>query len=415
MDIFNRVVNHPGPLGKYADFGEGYFVFPELEGEISSRMRFNGREVVVWSVNNYLGLANHPEVRKADAESVKKWGLAYPMGSRLMSGQTSRHAQLERELAEFVGKESAFLINYGYQSMVSAIDALLTRRDVVIYDDGSHACIVDGVRLHVGKRFAYLHNDIGNLTKQLERATAIVERSGGGILVITEGVFGMQGEQGRIREILELKDRYDFRLLVDDAHGFGTLGATGAGVGEEQNVTDGIDLYFATFAKSMAGIGGFFAADKEIIRFLKYNARSQVFAKSLPMGFVEGGLKRLELIRNHPELKDRLWEIVEQLQSGLKERGYNLGETESCVTPVFMQGDTMEACAMVKDLRESHGIFCSIVVYPVVPKGVILLRLIPTAAHTSEDVELTLDAFDVVKEKLDKGEYKDQMTITDQV
>lgn len=330
MDIFSRVIEQPGPLGKYADFGEGYFVFPELEGEIGSRMKFNGKEVVVWSVNNYLGLANHPEVRKADAESAKNWGLAYPMGSRLMSGQTKRHAELERELADFVGKESAFLINYGYQSMVSAIDALLSRRDVAVYDDGSHACIVDGVRLHVGKRFAFLHNDMENLAKQLERATAITEKTGGGILVITEGVFGMQGEQGRIKEILELKDRYEFRLLVDDAHGFGTIGKTGAGVGEEQGVTEGIDLYFATFAKSMAAIGGFFAADKEIIRYLKYNSRSQVFAKSLPMAFVEGGLKRLELIRNHPELKERLWGIVNLLQTGLRERGYNLGDTESC-------------------------------------------------------------------------------------
>lgn len=411
MDIFNRIVEQPGPLGKYADFGEGYFVFPELEGDIGSRMTFKGREVVVWSVNNYLGLANHPEVRKADAQSVENWGLAYPMGSRLMSGQTSKHAELERELADFVGKESAFLINFGYQSMVSAIDALLSRRDVAIYDDGSHACIVDGVRLHVGKRFAFQHNDVDNLVTQLERATAITEKTGGGILVITEGVFGMQGEQGRIKEILELKSRYDFRILVDDAHGFGTIGKTGAGVGEEQGVTEGIDLYFATFAKSMAAIGGFFAADKEIIRYLKYNARSQVFAKTLPMGYVEGGLKRLELIRTHPELKEKLWGIVNQLQSGLRERGYNLGATESCVTPVFMEGDTMEACAMVKDLREEHGIFCSIVVYPVVPKGVILLRLIPTAAHTSEDVELTLNAFDAVKEKLDKGEYKGQLTV----
>lgn len=411
MDIFKRIEQEPGPLGKYADFGEGYFVFPELEGDIGSRMTFNGKEVIVWSVNNYLGLANHPEVRKADAESAKNWGLAYPMGSRLMSGQTSKHAELEQELADFVGKESAFLINYGYQSMVSAIDALLSRRDVVIYDDGSHACIVDGVRLHVGQRFTYLHNDIDNLVKQLERATAITDKTGGGILVITEGVFGMQGEQGRIREIIELRDRYNFRLLVDDAHGFGTLGKTGAGVGEEQDVTEGIDLYFATFAKSMAGIGGFFAADKAIIRYLKYNSRSQVFAKSLPMGFVEGGLKRLELIRTKPELKERLWNIVRLLQSGLKKRGYDLGATESCVTPVFMKGDTMEACAMVKDLREEHGIFCSIVVYPVVPRGVILLRLIPTADHTEEDVERTLEAFDIVKEKLDQGKYKDQMTV----
>lgn len=406
MDIFKRIVENPGPLGQYADFGEGYFVFPELEGELGSRMKFQGKEVITWSINNYLGLANHPEVRKADAEAVEKWGLAYPMGSRLMSGQTKKHAELEAALADFIGKPAVFLANFGYQAVLSAIDALVSRRDVIVYDDGSHACIVDGARLHLGKRFTFLHNDIDNLAKQLERATAITETTGGGILVITEGVFGMQGEQGKIKEILELKERYDFRLFVDDAHGFGVLGETGAGVGEAQNVTEGIDVYFSTFAKSMAGIGAFFGADEEIIRYLKYNMRSQVFAKSLPMGMVEGGLKRLELIREHPELREDLWSIVRSLQSGLKERGYDLGATESCVTPVFMKGDTMEACAMVEDLRENHGIFCSIVVYPVVPKGVILLRLIPTASHTLEDVELTLEAFDAVKAKLDRGEYR---------
>ncbi|WP_236980067.1 aminotransferase class I/II-fold pyridoxal phosphate-dependent enzyme [Membranihabitans maritimus] len=409
MDIFKRVVENPGPLGKFAEYGEGYFIFPELEGDIGPRMKFKGKEVVVWSVNNYLGLANHPEVRKADAESVANYGLAYPMGSRLMSGQTSKHAQLEKELAEFVGKEDAFLVNFGYQSMVSAIDALVTRRDVIIYDDGSHACIVDGVRLHVGKRFTFLHNDVDNLVKQLERATAITEKTGGGILVITEGVFGMQGEQGAVKEIVKLKDRYDFRILVDDAHGFGVLGKRGAGVGEEQGVTDEIDLYFSTFAKSMAGIGAFFAADKEIIDYLKYNARSQVFAKSLPMGFVEGGLKRLDLIRNHPELKENLWKVVDMLQKGLRERGYNIGNTESCVTPVFMKGEPLEACEMVRDLREAHGIFCSVVVYPVVPKDVILIRLIPTAVHTEKEVIETLEAFDAVKEKLDRGVYKEQV------
>ncbi|GAA5222231.1 aminotransferase class I/II-fold pyridoxal phosphate-dependent enzyme [Membranihabitans marinus] len=409
MDIFKRVVDNPGPLGQFANYGEGYFIFPELEGEIGPRMNFQGKEVVVWSVNNYLGLANHPEVRKADAESVANYGLAYPMGSRLMSGQTKKHAELERELADFVGKEDSFLVNFGYQSMVSTIDALVTRRDVIIYDDGSHACIVDGVRLHVGKRFTYLHNDMDSLVKQLERATAITEKTGGGILVITEGVFGMQGEQGDIKGVVALKERYDFRLLVDDAHGFGVLGETGAGVGEEQDVIDEIDIYFSTFAKSMAGIGAFFAADKEIIRFLKYNARSQVFAKSLPMGFVEGGLKRLELIKKHPELKDNLWRIVGLLQAGLKERGYNIGSTKSCVTPVFMKGEPLEACEMVRDLRDTHGIFCSVVVYPVVPKDVILIRLIPTAVHTEDDVLRTLDAFDSVKVKLDQGVYKSQI------
>ena len=411
MDIFKRISENPGPLGKYAEFGEGYFVFPELEGDLGGRMKFRGKEVITWSINNYLGLANHPEVRKADEEAVRKWGLAYPMGSRLMSGQTSLHTKLEEELAAFVGKPAAFVANFGYQSVFSAIDALVSRRDVIVYDDGSHACIVDGVRLHMGKRFTFLHNDIQSLTKQLERATAITKETGGGILVISEGVFGMQGEQGRIKEIVELKERYDFRLFVDDAHGFGTIGKTGAGVGEAQNVTDGIDLYFATFAKSMAGIGAFFAGDTDVIRYLKYNSRSQVFAKSLPMGYVEGSLKRLELIKTQPELLKKLWEITHALQDGLRKRGYDLGQTESCVTPVFMKGDVMEACALVEDLRESHGVFCSVVVYPVVPKDVILLRLIPTTAHTLEDVEHTLKSFDAVKEKLDKGEYKGQMTV----
>lgn len=411
MDIFKRISENPGPLGKYADFGEGYFVFPELEGDLGGRMMFRGKEVITWSLNNYLGLANHPEVRKADVEAVEEWGLAYPMGSRLMSGQTSMHTKLEEALADFVGKPAAFVTNFGYQSVFSAIDALVSRRDVIIYDDGSHACIVDGVRLHMGKRFTFLHNDIQSLTKQLERATAITKETGGGILVISEGVFGMQGEQGRIKEIVALKDRYDFRLFIDDAHGFGTLGKTGAGVGEEQDVTEGIDLYFATFAKSMAGIGAFFAGDAEVIRYLKYNSRSQVFAKSLPMGYVQGSLKRLELIKSQPQLLEKLWEITHALQNGLKERGYDLGETESCVTPVFMKGDVMEACALVEDLRENHGVFCSVVVYPVVPRDVILLRLIPTAVHTLEDVEHTLKSFDAVKEKLDKGEYKGQLTV----
>jgi len=411
MDIFKRISENPGPLGKYADFGEGYFVFPELEGDLGGRMMFRGKEVITWSLNNYLGLANHPEVRKADVEAVEEWGLAYPMGSRLMSGQTSMHTKLEEALADFVGKPTAFITNFSYQSVFSAIDALVTRRDVIVYDDGSHACIVDGARLHMGKRFTFLHNDIQSLTKQLERATAITKETGGGILVISEGVFGMQGEQGRIKEIVELKERYDFRLFIDDAHGFGTLGKTGAGVGEEQDVTEGIDLYFATFAKSMAGIGAFFAGDAEVIRYLKYNSRSQVFAKSLPMGYVQGSLKRLELIKSQPQLLEKLWEITHALQNGLKERGYDLGQTESCVTPVFMKGDVMEACALVEDLRENHGVFCSVVVYPVVPRDVILLRLIPTAVHTLEDVEHTLKSFDAVKEKLDKGEYKGQMTV----
>lgn len=406
MDIFERIRKNPGPLGQFADYGEGYFIFPELEGEIGPRMKFKGKDVVVWSINNYLGLANHPEVRKADADAAAKYGMAYPMGARAMTGQTKFHAQLENELAAFVGKESAYLLNYGYQGMVSGIDSLLSKNDVVVYDVESHACIVDGVRMHLGKRFTFRHNDMDSLRKNLERAKKITAETGGGILVITEGVFGMMAEQGKIKEICTLKNEYDFRLMVDDAHGFGTLGKTGAGVGEEQGVTDQIDVYFSTFAKSMAGIGAFFAGDKDVIRYMKYNMRSQIFAKSLPMPMVIGALKRLELLRNQPEFKNKLWENVNKIQSGLKERGFNLGLTNTCVTPVILQGSPIEATIMAKDLRENHNIFVSVVVYPVIPKGTIIFRIIPTAAHKDEDIEYTLEAFTAVKEKLDSGHYK---------
>lgn len=408
MDIFERIKTNPGPLGQFADYGEGYFIFPELEGELGPRMKFQGKEVVVWSLNNYLGLANHPEVRKADADAAAKYGMAYPMGARAMTGQTKYHAQIERELAEFTHKEAAYLVNYGYMGMVSAIDALLTKNDVVVYDIDSHACIVDGVRLHMGKRFTYLHNDMDSLRKNLERATRITEKTGGGILVVTEGVFGMMAQQGKLKEIIEMKKDFDFRLLVDDAHGIGTLGATGAGAGEEQGVQDGIDVYFGTFAKSFAGIGGFFSGDEGVIRYLKYNMRSQIFAKSLPMPMVIGALKRLELIRNHPELKDKLWENVNKIQDGLKARNFNLGQTNTPVTPVILQGSPIEATIMAKDLRETHGVFVSVVVYPVIPKGTIIFRIIPTASHTDEDIEFTLEAFSAVREKLDSGYYKEE-------
>lgn len=406
MDIFERIRKNPGPLGQFADYGEGYFIFPELEGEIGPRMKFNGKEVVVWSVNNYLGMANLPEVRKADADAAAKYGMAYPMGARAMTGQTKYHAQLENELAEFVGKESAYLLNYGYQGMVSGIDSLLSKNDVVVYDVESHACIVDGVRMHLGKRFTFRHNDMDSLRKNLERATKITQETGGGILVITEGVFGMMAEQGKIKEICELKKDFNFRLLVDDAHGFGTLGKKGAGVGEEQGVTDQIDVYFSTFAKSMAGIGGFFAGNKEVIRFMKYNMRSQIFAKSLPMPMVIGALKRLELLRSHPEFKDKLWDVVHKMQDGLKKRNFNIGLTNTAVTPIILQGSPIEATIMAKDLRENHGIFVSVVVYPVIPKGTIIFRIIPTAAHTDNDIEYTLEAFSAIREKLDSGYYK---------
>jgi glycine C-acetyltransferase len=405
-DLFEKIYKDKGPLGKWAEQAEGYFVFPKLEGDISNRMKFQGKEVVTWSINDYLGLANHPEVRKVDAEAGKQYGSAYPMGARMMSGHTELHEKLQDELAEFVDKEAAYLVNFGYQGIVSAIDSLVSKDDIIVYDVDAHACIIDGVRLHMGKRFTYRHNDVESIEKNLGRAVKLAEKTGGGILLISEGVFGMRGEQGKLREIIALKEKYNFRLLVDDAHGFGTLGKTGAGTGEEQGVQDGIDVYFATFAKSMASTGAFFAADQEIIDFMKYNMRSQMFAKSLQMQLVVGALKRLDMLRTMPELKNKLWENVHALQGGLRERGFDLGTTETCITPVYLKGSIPEAMALVKDLRENFGVFCSIVVYPVIPKGMILLRLIPTSSHTMEDIEITLNAFSGIRERLENGTYK---------
>ncbi|HET8838511.1 MAG TPA: aminotransferase class I/II-fold pyridoxal phosphate-dependent enzyme [Flavobacteriaceae bacterium] len=405
-DLFDKIYKDKGPLGKWASQAEGYFVFPKLEGEIGHRMKFQGKEVITWSINDYLGLANHPEVRKVDAEAGAKYGSAYPMGARMMSGHTSLHEKLQDELAEFVQKEAAYLLNFGYQGMVSTIDALVSKDDVIVYDVDAHACIIDGVRLHLGKRFTYKHNDLESIEKNLARAEKIAEQTGGGILLISEGVFGMRGEQGRLKEIVALKEKYNFRLFVDDAHGFGTLGKTGAGTGEEQGVQDKIDVYFATFAKSMASSGAFIAADKEIIDYLKYNLRSQMFAKSLQMQLVEGALKRLDMLRSMPELKEKLWQNVDALQNGLRKRGFDIGTTQSCVTPVYLKGSIPEAMALVKDLRENYGIFCSIVVYPVIPKGMILLRMIPTASHTMEDIQETLEAFSAIRDRLESGVYK---------
>jgi len=405
-DLFQRIYDNKGPVGKWAEYAEGYFVFPKLEGPISNRMKFKGKEVVTWSVNDYLGLANHPEVRKVDAEAAAEFGSAYPMGARMMSGHTDLHEQLEEQLADFVGKEAAYLLNFGYQGILSTIDTLVGKDDVIVYDVDAHACIIDGVRLHLGKRFTYKHNDIESLEKNLHRATKVAEQKGGGILVISEGVFGMRGEQGKLKEIAALKRKYSFRFLVDDAHGFGTLGKNGRGAGEEQGVQDDIDVYFATFAKSMASTGAFIAADKEIVDYLRYNMRSQMFAKSLQMQLVKGALKRLDMIRTRPEFKDKLWVNVHALQGGLKAQGFDIGTTQSCVTPVYLKGCIPEAMALVKDLREKYGVFCSIVVYPVIPKGLILLRLIPTASHTLEDVEITLNAFSDIREKLENGTYK---------
>lgn len=411
MDLFAKFENKLGPIGDHADKVPGYFSFPKLEGEIGNHMKFRGKDVIVWSLNNYLGLANHPEVRKADAEGARDYGLAMPMGARMMSGNSELHEEFEKQLAEFVGKEDAMLLNYGYQGMVSAIDILVGRHDVIVYDAESHACILDGVRLHAGKRFVFKHNDVADCEKQLARAKVLADQFGGGILVITEGVFGMSGNQGKVAEIIKLKEKYEFRLFVDDAHGFGTIGAKGAGVGEEQNCTEGIDIYFSTFAKSMASIGGFIAGDTKILKYMRYNMRSQIFAKSMPMPLVIGNMKRLELIRKHPELKEKLWHNVRRLQNGLKERGFDIGKTNTPVTPVFLHGDLSlyETTQLIYDLRENYHIFCSVVLYPIVPKGQIMLRLIPTAVHTDEDIDLTLKAFTDVRAKLEAKAYPQEL------
>jgi glycine C-acetyltransferase len=406
VDIFDKIRISKGSLGQYQKDAQGYFMFPKLEGEIGPRMRFRGKEVLNWSLNNYLGLANHPEVRKADAEGAKEWGLGYPMGARMMSGHSNLHEELERQLAEFEKKEDAYLVNFGYQGMISIIDTLLSRHDVVVYDSESHACIIDGLRIHMGKRFVYPHNDIEKCERELEKACRLAEEQKGGVLLITEGVFGMSGNLGRLDAIVALKKKYNFRILIDDAHGFGTMGANGRGTSEHFGVMDEIDLYFGTFAKSMAGIGGFIAGPEMVIDYLRYNMRSQIFAKSLPMPMVVGLLKRLELVKTQPELRNNLWKVVNAMQNGLKAKGFNIGTTNSPVTPVFLDGNVPEATNIIFDLRENYGVFCSMVVYPVVPKGVIMLRIIPTAAHTLADVEYTIKAFSEIQEKLIAGKYK---------
>ena len=412
MDLFEKLLQNRGPLGKLSSVAHGYYTFPKLEGEVGSRMIFRGKERIIWSLNNYLGLANHPEVRKADAEAAEQYGLALPMGARMMSGNSDIHEKLEKQLSEFVGKQDTVLLNYGYQGMVSAIDALVDRRDVIVYDAESHACIIDGVRLHIGKRLVFGHNDIESFDKQMKRASDTVAETGGAILVITEGVFGMGGDQGILKEIVAMKQKYSFRLLVDDAHGFGTMGKTGAGTGEEQGVQDQIDIYFSTFAKSMASIGAFISSDEQVADYLRYNMRSQIFAKSLPMPLVIGNLKRLELLRSKPELKAKLWSNVMKLQKGLRDRGFDIGKTNSPVTPVYLNGNPNEAANMIMDIRENYGVFLSVVVYPVVPKGVMMLRLIPTATHTDADIDATLNCFSEVSEKLKSGFYLKQKLVT---
>lgn len=406
MDIFERIKKNRGPLGQHSKESHGYFTFPKLEGEIGAHMTFRGKPVLVWSLNNYIGLANHPEVREVDARAAKDWGMAYPMGARMMSGQTKYHEQLEADLASFMGKEDAFLLNFGYQGCLSAIEALVGRNDVIVYDSECHACMIDGIRLHHGKRFVFQHNDIDSFEKQLKHAKRLADTTGGGILVLTEGVFGMAGDQGKLAEICKFKDEYGFRLFVDDAHGFGTIGRDGRGTPDHQGVADKVDVYFGTFAKAMATIGAFVASEEHVIEYLRYNMRSQTFAKSLPMPIVIGAIKRLEMMRTRPELQQELWHVARTLQKGLTDSGFDIGKTDSVVTPVFLKGSLGEATNVTLDLRETYGIFCSIVVYPVVPKDVIMLRLIPTVVHTIKDVEYTIDCFKKVREKLETGTYK---------
>ena len=406
IDLFEKFEKDHGPLGQHLERAHGYFAFPKLEGELGSRMKFRGKEKIVWSLNNYLGLVNHPETRKIDTIAAEKYGIGNPMGSRMMSGNTREHEELEKVLAEFVSREDAMILNFGYQGIMSCIDALVNRRDVIVYDGESHACIVDGIRLHVGFSYKYKHNDVADCEKQLERAQKMAEKNGGGILVITEGVFGMSGSQGKIKEIVALKKKYNFRILIDDAHGFGSMGPTGAGADEAQDCQEQVDLYFSTFVKSMGSIGAFMAGSKNVINYLRYNVRSQIFAKSLPLPVVYGMLKRMDMLKTMPELREKLWHNVNKLQQGLKERGFDIGVTNTPVTPVFMKGDLPEATNMVMDMRENYNIFCSVVVFPVIPKGQIIFRLIPTAAHSDEDTEITLAAFEACKKKLDSGDYK---------
>ena len=411
-DIFARRLTEKTPLSRHAATIEGYFSFPKLEGPIGPRMGLNGREMVCWSLNNYLGLSNHPEVREADAAAAAEYGMGYPMGSRLMSGDTELHDELERQLSEFVGKEATMLLNFGYQGAFSIVDALLDRHDAVVYDKDVHACTYDGIRMQTCHRFSFRNNDLAHLEKQLIRATEATEKSGGGILVLIEGVYGMGGHQGKVAEVVALKEKYNFRLLLDDAHGFGVLGETGAGTGEAQGCQDGVDLYYSTFTKSMSTMGAFISGGLEILEHMKYTVRSQVFSKTIPMPVIVGALKRLDMIRTRPELRERLWKNVHSLQAGLYDHGFLDGNIlgESCITPVFLKHDDyVESVAMVCDLRDAYGIFTSIMVYPVVPKGTMMLRLTATALHTERDIDETLHGFTKVREKLAAGFYSDAL------
>lgn len=409
--IFTKIKKDLGPLGSIAHLTHHFLTYPKLVGDVGPYMKYQNRTLLNWSINNYLGLSNHPEVRQADADAARDYGLGYPMGSRMMSANTDYHELFEKQLADFVGSEDSFLMNFGYQGVMSAIETLVDHKDVIVFDSECHACLIDGIRLHKAKGgiyYKYLHNNMESLEKNLMRASKYVNQTGGGILVITEGVFGMTGELGKLNEIVNFKNKFEFKLLVDDAHGFGVMGKNGKGTGEYFDCQNQIDLYFATFTKAMSSMGAFIGADSEVINYLKYNSRSQIFAKALPIGYVIGGIKRLELIKENPQFRTKLWHIAGMLQKGLKEKGFNMGNTNTHVCPVLLNQEFThnEALNLINDLRENMNIFCSVVIYPVVPKDILMLRLIPTSMHSEEDVNYTVDCFEIVRNRLFNGEYR---------
>lgn len=400
-DVFAKCDTEGGYFGKYRRAKDKYFTQPVLEGPIGPRMQFEGREVITWSINNYLGLAGDPDIHERARRTVETHGPWTPMGSRLMTGNSNRHMALEARLARFVGKEASVVFNYGYMGVIGTIHSLVDEADTVLIDSLSHACIVDGALLASrGKQFrVFRHNDMESLEEQLKAANA---NRRGGLLLVTEGLYGMTGDQAPLAPICDLKDLYEARLLIDDAHGFGVMGPTGAGTAEHQGVQDRVDLYFGTFAKSFAAIGGVTAGDERVVDYIRYNARPNIFAKSLPMIYVEAVDAALDLVEKGSDRREQVWHIAHRLQAGLSALGYDLGSTDSPITPVYIPAGSEEtAVRAIRLMRSTYGIFVSAVTYPVVPRGVVLFRLTATAAHTDDDVDRTLEAFEKLRNDLD--------------
>ncbi|MCH9633796.1 MAG: 8-amino-7-oxononanoate synthase/2-amino-3-ketobutyrate coenzyme A ligase [Chlamydiae bacterium] len=402
-DLFHKCYQKEGLFSNVREGKDNYYAQPILEGPLGPHMTFNGQKMIVWSINDYLGLAGHPEPTARAKEVLEAFGTAYPMGARLMSGFTQNHQTFEAKLAKFAQKESALLFNYGYLGVLGVITSIMGPRDTVIIDHDSHACIVDGAKLATTRRNqfrVFRHNDMDHLEKILK---SINQDRKGGILIVTDGIYGMTGEVAPLKEICALKEKYNARLLVDDAHGIGIMGATGRGTGEHLGVQDKIDLYFSTFAKCFAGIGGFVAGDKEIIEHITWNARPVIFAKNLPLIYSDSLSATLDVIEREPERREKLWEIATYMQRRFKEEGFDIGNTTSPITPVFLSISGLEA---IKDaihiLREEFHIFASGVMYPVVPRGVFLLRLVPSCRHTFDDVNKTIEAFIQIKERIIK-------------